>query len=191
MLFLKKANYTNINREVISNEENFLLGKDETLLPKFTNIFGNNYTVNVYYLRIKNPELNLTENCINISLPISFRKRNNQDLLNVILFKMYRKITEIELENVFEEARHIFGFAPENYEIKKLDRVLATCNFDLQTIFISPYISMYSKEIIKYIVFHEFCHLKYKTHSKKFYEMLSKYVPNYEKISKTLPNLKY
>ena len=179
---LKKTTYEN---------NNFLLGKDETLQPKFTRIFGTNYSVNVYYLKIKSPELNLKENIINIYLPMHYRKHNNQNILNIILFKMYTKIAEQEIETIMEKARHIFGFAPEDYEIKKMPDTLASCNKDLQTISINPYIAMYRKEIIEYIVFHEFCHLKYKTHSKKFYEMLKQYKPNYESIAKQIPNLKY
>ena len=90
-----------------------------------------------------------------------------------------------------EKARHIFGFAPEDYEIKKMPGTLACCDTDTQTIYINPYIAMYGKEVIEYIVFHEFCHLKYKTHSKKFYDMLKKYKSNYESIAKQIPHLKY
>ncbi len=178
----KKNNYEN---------DNFILGKDETLHPKFTRIFGINYSVNIYYLKIKSPELNLKENTINIHLPMQFRKNNNQNLLNVILLKMYTKIAEQEIESIMEKARHIFGFAPEDYEIKKMSDTLASCDKNLQTISVNPYIAMYRKEIIEYIIFHEFCHLKYKTHSKKFYDMLKQYKPNYESIAKQIPNLKY
>lgn len=190
MNFFKSVKSSNIKEKLNLNND-FILGKDETLLPKFTNIFGKSYSVNVYYMKIQKAELNLEKNCININLPIIYRKRENQDLLNTILLKMYKKITESEIENIFEKARHTFGFAPEDYEVRKMDKALAICNTDLQTIFISPYISMYSKDIIEYVVFHEFCHLKYKTHSKKFYELLSKYSPNYEKIAKKIPNIKY
>ena len=38
----------------------------------------------------------------------------------------------------------------------------------------------YSKEFLRYTVLHEFCHLKYKTHSKKFWEMVERYMPYYE-----------
>lgn len=189
-MFLKRVKYANTNESMFS-ENNFIFGKDETLFPKFTNIFGKKYSVNVYYLRTKKMELNINNDSININLPINYKNRDNQDILDEILFKMYKKITESEIENIFEKARHTFGFAPENYEVKKMEKTLALCNTDLQTIFISPYISMYSKTIIEYIIFHEFCHLKYKTHSKKFYETLAKYYPNYEKISKEIPNLKY
>lgn len=191
MIFLKKVKTLNIsNKNAYTNDE-FILGKDETLLPKFARIFGYNYSVNIYYMRISKPELNLEKNCINVNLPMSYRKTNNQELLNIILYKMYLKIAENEIEHIMEKARHIFGFAPEDYEIKKINNSLANCNKDLQSITINPYIVTYSKEIIEYIIFHEFCHLKYKTHSVKFYEMLKKYKPNYESIAKQIPNLKY
>ena len=182
---------THTQKTTTYDYENFILGKDESLQPKFTRILGTNYSVNIYYLRIKSPELNLNGNSINIHLPMQYRKNDNQNLLNVILLKMYTKIAEQEIEFIMEKARHVFGFAPEDYEIKKMPDTFASCNKDLQTISINPYIAMYGKEVIEYIVFHEFCHLKYKTHSKKFYDMLKKYKPNYEKVSKQIPNLKY
>ena len=49
----------------------------------------------------------------------------------------------------------------------------------------------YSKETIEYIVLHEFCHLRYKNHTKSFYQMLEKYMPNYEKYAKEISNLQY
>ena len=191
MNILKIVKSSNTKEKSNFNIDNFILGKDESLLPKTSKIFGLNYSVNVYYLRIEKVELNLTQNSINIHLPISFRKRNNQNLLNIILLKMYTKIAEKEIENIMEKARHIFGFAPEDYEIKKISSSLALCDKDLQTITINPNIVMYPIEIIEYVIYHEFCHLKYKTHSKKFYDMLKKYKPNYEQLSKQLPNLKY
>ena len=191
-IFSKKSvKSTIISSKFTYNSENFILGKDETLQPKFAKIFGLNYSVNIYYLKIKSPELNLNKDSINIYLPMQYKNYNNQNLLNVILFKMYKKITEQEIELIMEKARHLFGFAPEDYEVKKINNTLAYCNTELQIIYFNPYIATYEKEIIEYIVFHEFCHLKYKTHSAKFYEMLKKYIPNYEKISKKIPNLKY
>lgn len=181
----------NTKEKASYSTSNFILGKDETLNPKFTKIFGLNYTVNVYYLKVSKPELNLEKNSINIHLPMKYRKQNNQDLLNAILLKMYSKIAENEIENVMEKARHTFGFAPEDYEIRKTAGVLASTNKDFQSITINPYLVMYSKEIVEYVVFHEFCHLKYKNHTKQFYDMLRKFKPNFEIISKQIPNLKY
>ena len=172
-------------------KDNFLFGKDETLEPKIVKIFGIKYSLNIYYLKIKNPELNIEKNNVNIFLPFRYRKQNNQSFLNSILLKMYTKISENEIENIMEKARHVFGYTPEDYEIKKIPGYIATFNKELQSITVNPYISMYSKDIIEYIVFHEFCHLKYKTHSKKFNELLEKNKPNYKEIEKQIQNLKY
>ena len=191
MNILKLVKVSNTKEKVELNNDNFLFGKDETLQPKFAKIFGLNYSVNIYYLKITSPELNLEKNCINIHLPISYRKKNNQELINIILLKMYTKIAESEIENIMEKARREFHFAPEDYEIKKISGSLATCNKDLQTFTINPYIVRYSKEIVEYIIFHEFCHLKYKNHTKSFYDMLKKYKPNYEALAKQISNLKY
>ena len=191
MNILKLVKSVNTKEKVELSNDNFLFGKDETLQPKFAKIFGLNYYVNIYYLRINSPELNLEKNCINIHLPIAYRKKDNQELINIILLKMYTKIAENEIENIMEKARHEFDFAPEDYEIKKIPGALATCNKDLQTFIINPYIVRYSKDIIEYIIFHEFCHLKFKNHTKSFYDMLKKYKPNYETLAKQIANLKY
>ena len=113
MNILKLVKVSNTKEKVELNNDNFLFGKDETLQPKFAKIFGLNYSVNIYYLKITSPELNLEKNCINIHLPISYRKKNNQELINIILLKMYTKIAESEIENIMEKARHEFDFAPE------------------------------------------------------------------------------
>ena len=185
------SNPINSRSSSVFIDNNFLFGKDETLEPKYTRIFGKNYYINIYYLKIVKPELNIEKNKINVYLPFIYKKNNNQKLLNTILCKMYTKISEKEIENAMEKARHLLGFVPEDYEIRKIPGKLADFNKDFQTITINPYITMFSKEIIEYIVFHEFCHLKYKTHSKKFYELLKKYQPNYENIEKQIQNLRY
>ena len=42
-------------------------------------------------------------------------------------------------------------------------------------------LSKMSKEEIEFIIFHQFCHLKYKTHSKGFWELIRKAMPQYER----------
>ena len=48
-----------------------------------------------------------------------------------------------------------------------------------------------NKETIEYIIYHEFCHIQYKTHSKKFYEILQNFFPNFKKIEESLVDYKY
>ena len=47
---------------------------------------------------------------------------------------------------------------------------------------------MYSRRIIDYVVLHQYCHLKYKTHSKGFMKMLKEYEPNFQKYEEIILN---
>ena len=68
--------------------------------------------------------------------------------------------------------------------------ILAKCSDD-KKITINPEIIKYDRNIIEYIILHEFCHLKYKTHCRKFYELLEKYMPNYRTYAMQIDNMKY
>ena len=45
---------------------------------------------------------------------------------------------------------------------------------------------MYNRHIIDYVVLHEICHLKHMNHSKSFWAMVEKYMPDYKEARKEL-----
>ena len=47
---------------------------------------------------------------------------NNKKIIDVILNKMYAKLAERHLENVFEEIRIETGLVPEDYSIFKIQK---------------------------------------------------------------------
>ena len=79
----------------------------------------------------------------------------------------------------------MIGLAPEDYKLVRNKNVLAKC-LDNRTIIINPDIMQYSKETIEYVILHEFCHLKYKTHAKGFYELIKKHMPDYIKYEEEI-----
>ena len=160
-----------------------LLGKKTNLekeIGKTAKIFGENYEIKIIYKKINNPELNLNGKIIEINLPFKYKRNSNIDILKLALEKMYDEIARIEIENVMEETRiKLKGIAPENYIIKRIPNKLAKTLKD-KTIVINPEIVRYNKDILRYVVLYEFCHLKYRTNSKKFWDMIEKYMPSYE-----------
>ena len=154
--------------------------KIQKALGKSVKIFGKTISVNIIYNKIKNPELDLVGNIINVYLPIKYKRTQNMEIVKIAIDKMYKEIARVEIENVMEETRIMMnGLAPENYIIKKIPNKLAK-TIDMKTIVINPEIVKYDKKVLKYVVLHEFCHLKYKTHSKGFFEMMEKYMENYD-----------
>ena len=154
----------------------------EKELCKSTRIFGEEYNVQIIYTKTNNPELDLIGKTINIFLPNKYKKIKSTAILKLALEKMYDEIARIEIENIMEETRiKLNGLAPENYEIKRIPNRLAEC-LSNKTIVINPDVIKYDKQVLRYVILHEFCHLKYKTHAKGFFKMMKQYMPNYERF---------
>lgn len=152
-------------------------------------VLGNEYDLLVQYKNIKTPSLSFKEQKIEVLLPNKFKKMENTEIVNILMNKMYEKIAEKEIERAMEKTRISLEIAPEDYEIKTMENILGKC-IDGKII-INPNIVMYSRDIIDYIVLHEFCHLKYKNHTKSFYNMIKKYMPDYEEKVKELNKVAY
>lgn len=150
-------------------------------------LLGIDYKVKIVYKNVKVPELDVINKMIKISLPNRYKNDNNQDILDLAIEKLYEQIAKVEIERAMEKTRIMLGFAPEDYEIKNMKKEIGRC-VD-KKITINPKIVMFHRNVIDFIVLHEYCHLKYKTHSKYFYRLIEKYEPNfdkYEKIIKTI-----
>lgn len=149
-------------------------------------ILGIDYRVKIIYKNIKITELDVENKTIKISLPNRYKKMNNKEILDLAIDKMYEQIAKVEIERAMEKTRVMVGFAPEEYEIKKI-KSLGTC--DNKKITLHPNIVKYSRTVIDYVVLHQYCHLKHRNHTKAFFEMLEKYLPNYKQCEEILLNL--
>ena len=156
-------------------------------------ILGEDCKVIINYKNLKKPTLTLEGRNLTICLPNKYKKITDRDeILQKLIEKLYEKIASEEIESIMEKIRQILKIAPEDYKIEKIQgNVMAKFNFENDTITINPEIVKYSKEEIEFIIFHEFCHLKYKTHCQKFQEMIRKYIPNYKQYEEKLKNVKY
>lgn len=182
-------------QEAIKENKNWILKKlkemEKVSLFKTTKILGVNYAVKIISRNVKSPELNLNNNYIEIILPSRIKGKNNSQIIDTILNKMYTKLAENHLENVFEEIRIETGLAPEDYKVISNQKEIAKFNFDTKEIYINPRIMELDENCIKYIIIHELCHLKYKTHAKGFYKMLKAYFPKYERYDEILKDYKF
>ena len=90
-----------------------------------------------------------------------------EKLINISLPNKYKKVSNVEILD----------------EIEKM-KMLGKCEDGKITI--NPEIVKYSRKLIDYVVLHQYCHLKFKTHAKGFYELLKQYEPNYKKYENIL-----
>lgn len=155
-------------------------------------ILGTTHQVRLYYKNVSAPSINLVNYTIEVVLPNKYKKMETSQILKILVEKLYNKVAEQEVERAMEKMRFLFKYAPEDYEVKKLNNnILASCNKDEKKITINSDVAKYNRNVIDYIVLHEFCHLKYKIHTKNFWELVKKYMPNYEKYEAMLKDYSY
>lgn len=149
-------------------------------------VLGIDYKVKIIYKNTKITELDVENKTIKISLPNRYKKMDNKQILDLAIDKMYEQIAKVEIERAMEKTRIMLGFAPEEYEIRKMT-TLGKC--EDKKITIHPEIVKYSRKVIDYVILHQYCHLKHKNHTKAFFNMLETYLPDYKKCEAILLNL--
>lgn len=173
--------------KIMTKKINLKITIEETAERHPVPVLGTDYKVKIIYKNIKIAELDVEDKIIKISLPNKYKKANNDRILDIAIDKMYEQIAKVEVERAMEKTRILLGFAPEDYEIRKMNEELGRCEENKITI--NPEIVKYDREVIDYIVLHEYCHLKYKSHCKSYIKMLEKYEPNYKKYERFVANI--
>ena len=183
--------YTNTQiQDIIEEKRQWILNKikeyelsqeKKYIRNEIVKLLGDDCKVIINYKNLKKPTLTVEGKDIKICLPNKYKKLNRDEILVKLIEKLYDLVAQKEIEMSMERVRKLVGFAPEDYEIKRIENKMGDCIKEKELIIINPDIVKYDRQTIDYIVLHQFCHLKYKTHSKKFIEMLEENMPNYKK----------
>ena len=142
-------------------------------------LLGKSLKLNIDYSKSNNTEVNKFDNEINITLPMRYKHSDNIDIINLCIQKLYNQVAIFELEYVMEFARHIYGFAPEDFKIKRIPNEYF--KYTNKTLIINPDIVQFSEEIIFTTIIKAFCKSKYRSGSKKYLDSLEFGLKEYEK----------
>ena len=194
--------YYSVNeiQNIIEEKKKWILSKieeyqknyeKEYLRNEVVKLLGEDCKVKINYKNLKKPTLTVEGKSIKICLPNKYKKLNRDEILEKLIEKLYDLVAKKEIEPIMEKIRKQLGFAPEDYEIKRINNKMAECITEERLIIINPDIVEYNRQTIEYILIHQFAHLKYKTHSKKFEEIIKKYIPDIEEYNKMSNYIKF
>lgn len=175
----KKANLESITKLVESKKDWILknLEKQEKVFKnEYSNggkikVLGNIYTIQI--VQNRNPKV-----CIN-GKNIYCNCENNEESIRNLIDLFYKSIAKDEVEAAMQHISSITGLNPQEVNIKKLRATWGICS-SKKTISINQNLMAYSRHAIEYVCLHEVCHLKYMNHSKDFWNMVEKYMPDYK-----------
>lgn len=180
-----KATRKYINELVSSKkdwiEKNLQQQKNKSLNKNIIKVFGKAYTLQVIENKPRN-KVYLKDNYIYFEV-----KENNNEVIQKLLDKFYKEIAKDEVYAAMEYIKSITGLSPKEIRIKKLKSAWGICS-SKQYISINQNLMAYSRHAIEYVCLHEVCHLKHMNHSKEFWKMVEKYMPNYKTAKLELKN---
>lgn len=106
-----------------------------------------------------------------------------QEIVKKLLAQWYYQHAEKKFNILIEEAYSKFKeykFEMPQLEIRRMSKRWGSCN-TIDKITINPEIIKASSKCIEYVLVHEMTHFVVSNHNKKFYETLSKVMPNWQK----------
>lgn len=121
---------------------------------------------------------------------INVPKNIAQELIKINVDKLMKKLLKSHTEVLIAERLPYWSKITKiDYnEVKVRDAITryGSCVPSKRNVYFSSRLIMLPEDKIDSIIVHELCHMKYKNHSKEFYELVSQYIPNYKEIDKWL-----
>jgi len=116
------------------------------------------------------------------------KKENLKELKNLAekVNLYHHKDLEEKVKEFIEESSKILKTKPKTVIFRKMKRRWGSCDFQKKKIIFNKDLKFLPTDLIKYVVFHEMCHLLIKNHKKEFWLLVKKLSPNYLKYEKLL-----
>ena len=107
-------------------------------------------------------------------------KRELDKYINREIVKIFSERLEYYF-NMFEEKIPV-----PNLKIRKMTSRWGVCNTKNHNVTLNYYLSRYDIKCLDYVVVHELSHFIHPNHSKNFWNLVSKYCPNYKECRRML-----
>ena len=87
--------------------------------------------------------------------------------------------------NLTKELMQETGLRPRKMRVRDIKYAWGSCS-SMNHVTINKKLIKYDEQSIRYVILHELCHTKHMNHSKKFWDLVETYMPNYKEVRKSL-----
>lgn len=106
-------------------------------------------------------------------------------IITNLIYRLYEDSAKDVIYSISDNIGKKLNLTPNKLSIKRLKRAWGYCS-SKKHISINIDCIMYDEKVIESVILHEYCHLKYMNHKKDFWNMVFKYMPEYDEIKKRL-----
>lgn len=146
-------------------------------------VLGKTYILEIIYDTLLRPAIGRLDSRLIVYLPLKYKsnydEKHVENIIRKLIDNYYIAIAKKEVDEVMRDLVKKTSLIPNSYRIKKLNRSWGICS-SKKNISINVNLVARSKEEIEYVVLHELCHLKHMNHSKKFWNLVMSYMPEYK-----------
>lgn len=147
-------------------------------------VLGKDVILHIFYEKIGKPKVKFWFHKLEITLPLEYQE-NAKEKVKELVENFYQELAEKEVEKAMKKMTARLKLEPNQYKIKNLKSTWGNCS-STRNISINQKVVMYSPRAIEYVCLHELCHLEHMDHSKMFWDMVQKYMPDYKKAEQEL-----
>jgi len=177
---------SNVLRDIVLRHQNWVLNsiKKVPVKNKFDFVCGGKLPfLGVQYPiklivdeKMKNPKFVLKDDIFYIYYN---EKQKSYDDFRDGLTNYYKRMAQKTIDPLFDKWCFETKMYPQKITYRKAKRRWGSCSH-INNISINYMLLQFSVDAIEYVVLHELCHIKEKNHSKRFWNLLSKYMPDYK-----------
>lgn len=171
---------------ILSQKKYFERFRPPTPARRFVNgethlYLGRQYKLFVY--RSKETRIKLSRGKLEIYSP-----KTNKEVLNQLLNQWYKQHAKSCFETTLRESIPLFSrykIKTPRLQVRSMKKKWGSCTPEGKIILNTELIKT-PKACIEYVVVHELCHLVHYNHTKKFFELQSRLMPDWEKWKEKL-----
>lgn len=123
-----------------------------------------------------------------IELKQAIERLKKDENITLLHDRFYKNRATVFLRDRLEYYANVMGLRFKEMKVRKMKRRWGSCD-SKRVITFNFYLMKQNLELIDYVVVHELAHLKEMNHSKKFYAIVEKYIPNYKEIEKSMKEI--
>ena len=154
-------------KEDLKTEHAYINGEDFLYL-------GLNYALQITINEsVKKPFIKLDEDLLYMTI-----NENNSDKIRELLEEWYRWMAYEKIMERIEYYQIYFNVKPNNIKIKKQEKRWGSCS-SKKDLFFNWKIIMAPLKVLDYIVVHEMSHMAYMNHSRDFWDLVERIMPDY------------
>ena len=113
---------------------------------------------------------------------------DRKQLIEKTIAKIYRLYALKYIPPMVKEQADIMGLTPTGLHITSARTRWGSCS-GKNSVNFSCYLMKASPECIRYVIIHELAHIKHHDHSKKFWQLVERYCPDYRRLKQELRRL--